>query len=247
VAIVPEVPAEGRLDKVMVESIDSWHHAYSLVSPLERHIPACGRGIPGPGKVTFTDSLRSSADDETEVRCSYVELYVDGSAFAATPVLERTAEENAERLVGLNTIVDDGILLTDLVVRWTANRAGTLGTATVVTGLLDADSADAQIALPVKLAIISYGTLGRIRGTRSVSGRPRAITAVDLSSVYSQQERLSVTYFALSGILQWFGLAEPHQLKPDGSLVAQNFNVDYRQIQRWANAHEVAVEMPPGT
>src|SRR6266511_421060 len=72
VAAVPEVPVVVRLDERMVNDIDTWHRRDSLVSPLDRSLQAYGRGIPAPGRVTFTGSLSTGVEDETEIRDAYV-------------------------------------------------------------------------------------------------------------------------------------------------------------------------------
>jgi hypothetical protein len=50
----------------------------------------------------------------------------------------------------------------------------------------------------------------------------------------------------LSGLLQWFGLPEPAQLNPDGTLIAAQFELGvYRNVERWAKDHGVNVELLP--
>lgn len=65
--------------------------------------------------------------DETAIRDALVELYVDGGAFAAVPIGLRSTGEDDGRQIGEITLVDDGILLMDLALRWCAAEAGRLG------------------------------------------------------------------------------------------------------------------------
>jgi hypothetical protein len=193
--------------------------------------------------VTFTGSLRTADEDETEVRDAYVELHVDGSALAATPVGFHTSEES-NRDVGELTIVDDGVLVIDLVLRWCAQRVGAWGTATIVVGLVDCDD-DAE---SIRLVFADGGPVRRRRGTRAVSDSLVATTVADLAAVSSLQQRLAVTHAALSGLLQWFGVAEPPQLLRDGTIVPQQFTMSrYREVERWAADHGVPAKLLPSS
>src|SRR5262249_44898939 len=160
------------------------------VSPLGRALPAYGRGIPAPGKVTFTGSSRTTEDDETEVRDAYVELHVDGSAFAASPVGLNTADDGSDRQVGELTLIDDGILVIDGVLRWSARQVGAWGTATLVMGLSDPDEEGAPGA--IRLVSAEGGVVRPRRGTRGLTSPIAATTIVDLAHVATLQERLSV-------------------------------------------------------
>ncbi|MDQ3569831.1 MAG: ATP-binding protein [Actinomycetota bacterium] len=239
---IPELPVEGALDQRTVETFEDWHRSSLQVSPLDRSLPAYGRGIPAPGKVTFTGSLRTVDEDETEVRDAYVELHVDGSALAASPVGFNTSEES-NRDVGELTLVDDGVLVIDLVLRWCAHRVGAWGTATIVVGLVDCDGEDAE---PIRLVFAEGGPVRRRRGTRALSDPLMATTVADLAAVSSLQQRLTVTHAALSGLLQWFGVAEPPQILRDGTIVPQQFTMSrYRQVERWAADHGVLAKLLP--
>ena len=241
-AAIPELPVEGGLDQRTVAAFEDWHRSSMQVSPLNRSLPAYGRGIPAPGKVTFTGSLRTADEDESEVRDAYVELHVDGSALAATPVGFHTSEES-NRDVGELTLVDDGVLVVDLILRWCAQRVGAWGTATVVVGLLDCDDGDPE---PIRLVFADGGPVRRRRGTRALSDSLLATTVADLAAVSSLQQRLGVAHAALSGLLQWFGVAEPPQLLRDGTIVPQEFTMSrYREVERWAADHGVPAKLLP--
>jgi hypothetical protein len=243
-AAVPEAPVAVRLDGQTVQAIEEWHRGYSLPSPLGRSLQAYGRGIPAPGRVTFTGSLRSADEDETEIRDAYVALHVDGAAFAASPIGQGTTGEPVGRQLGEITLVDDGILLVDLVTRWCAYQAGGWGTATVVLGLVDADTEDGSLGEPVELVRSDTGQIRRMRGTRRLSGRPRTATMADLAAVDTVQRRLAVAYQALAGLLQWFGMAEPAQLRPDGTIQPAQFLMSrYSQVEQWAGIFGVDAEV----
>ena len=243
VAIVPEAPIHGRLDKATVERIDRWQRSNVPTSPLGRTLPAHGRGIPAPGRVVFTGSLFSSEEDETDVRDALVELYIDGGAFAAVPIGLRTTGEEDARQVGEITLVDDGILLMDLALRWCAAEAGAWGTARVVMGFIDADGPDGVLGRPIELVQSDTGTVHRIRPSRTVAGRVRSETVADLSVTLTVQQRLSVLHQSLAGLLHWFGLPEPAQILADGSIVPRQFTMPrYREAEAWATANGVGAE-----
>ncbi len=86
VAVVPERPAAGSLDRLAVERTQRWFDGHRPSSPLGRDLPAYGRGIPAPRRVTFTGGRRLASDDETYIQDAYLELHMDGSAFSATPL-----------------------------------------------------------------------------------------------------------------------------------------------------------------
>ena len=132
VALVPELPVPGRLDNQTVEAIERWHRARSTNSPLNRWISAFGRAIPAPGMVTFTRSQRDRSEDETLVGEAYVELHVDGSAYAALPVREHSTDIPNLRILSDVLLVDDVFLLVDQVLRWSSYQAGAWGVTTLV-------------------------------------------------------------------------------------------------------------------
>lgn len=243
VAVVPESVVPGTLDRGAVQRIENWHRRWSLNSPLERSLPAHGRAMPSPGRVTFAGALSSSQEDEAHIQGAYVELHVDGSAFAARSVGASSSGNPSDRDTGVLSLVDDTILLVDVAVRWAAEQAGAWGTAWVVIGLVDADSNDGALAKPVQVVTSAYGEVCRRPGTRPVHGRPNAETVADLAAVDTIQQRLAISYQAAAGLLQWFGLAEPDQLRPDGTIVLAGFSYSQsRQALEWAKRNSVQTE-----
>ncbi len=248
VALVPEAPVPGRLDAVTVERIDMWHRSNGSPSPLGRTLPAYGRGFAAPGRVVFTGSRYSSSDDETEVRDALVELYVDGGAFAAAPIGSRTSDDGDGRQVGEITLVDDGFLLADIALKWCAAETGAWGTARMVMGFLDAGSNDGSLGAPIELVRSDTGTVRRIRPSRRLIGEARAEAVADLSATLTVQQRLAVLHQLLAGILQWFGLAEPAQLRSDGTLVTRQFTITWhREVSSWARDNGVNAESLRGS
>lgn len=244
IAVVPETPVPGRLDAITVERIDLWHRSNGSTSPLGRTLPAYGRGIAAPGRVVFTGSRYSSSDDETEVRDALVELCVDGGAFAAAPIGFRTTDDGDGRQVGEITLVDDGFLLADIALRWCAAEAGAWGTARMVMGFLDAGSNDGALGAPIELVQSDTGTVRRIRPSRRLTGEVRAEAVADLSVTLTVQQRLAVLHQLLAGILHWFGLAEPAQIRSDGTLVPRQFTMSrYREVETWAKTNGVEAEL----
>ena len=247
VTVVPESPVERRLDAAMVNRADEWHRSSGIGSPLGRSLQAFGRRIAAPERIVFTGSRYTSDQDETEIRDSLVELYVDGSAFAAVPVALRTAGDAAGRQVGEITLVDDGgVLLTDVCLRWCADSGGVVGLGQVVMGFIDADTSDGLLAEPIELVESDTGTIRRIRPSRQISGEVRADTVADMGAALSVQQRLAVLYQVLARLLHWFGMAEPQQLRPGGTIVPSQFTMprDWKPEQ-WAKHHGVNAELHP--
>jgi hypothetical protein len=244
VAVIPESPAEGVLDRSTAKEIEDWYRSGRGRSPLRDLFPAHGRAIPAPGRLTFTGSARTDADDETNVRDGYVALYVDGTVFAATPLKGRQADEEFGSVQDLD-LVDDAIALADLALEWCPRRAGSYGTATAVIGFADAASPDLTGTIegrPVVLFNSSTVSPGRIPRTRPVPVTAEAKTVVDLASVGGNQDRMIVTYWLLRGILQWFGIAEPRQVTHYGALVLPAFSHSMRrQVEVWAQRLGVQV------
>jgi len=244
VAVIPEATAEGSLDQSTVDSVDRWYAQHHPSSPTDHQLPAYGRPIPAPGRVTFTGSVRSSSDDETAIHEAYLELHVDGSAFGAAPVVPQPDEGGRETLVSDLTLVENSILLADVTSSWCSHQVGAWGTATTSIGLVEADQAgEGALSAPIMLAYDENGRLTRAHRTRSVRGHPRAETVIDLSNLDTVQQRLAVTYGLLAGLLQWFGLAEPAQLRRNGAVVARGFGLRRaRQVVAWAEQGDVDVE-----
>lgn len=197
-AVIPEFEAApDRLDKQVVAQIDGWFHQNGIGSPLDRSLRAHGRGIPAPGRVTFTGSRSYGSENETDVRDAYVELRLTGSAYAATPLgLHTDDEDPAARAVGERTLVDDLMLILDVTLRWSAERAGAYGTATVIAGLVDTATVDGRLGEPV--AYRHFDSRGPSTSTRRLTGAPSSTAIADLAAVSTIQERLAVTYQGLS-------------------------------------------------
>ncbi len=81
--VVPEAPTPGALDAAAVHDADQWWSSYQFGSPLQRGIEADGTVIPAPGRVTYTDWHSYSETTEPDPIVNYLELHVDGAAFAA--------------------------------------------------------------------------------------------------------------------------------------------------------------------
>jgi hypothetical protein len=247
VAVVPESQVEGSLDRQTVDSIWTWQRQNGFSSPLGRDLGTYGQPIPAPGRVTFTNSTRTSTEDETEIRDGYLELHVDGSAFAATSIAQRTDGDGKGRDIGEFTIVDDGIILGDVATRWCAHQVGSWGTATAVMGLVDADDPDGVIQEPVVIVQHDTGQVRRMPATRKVRGLPETQVVLDLAATDAVQQRLAVTYRLLAGLLSWFGLAEPAQIKPNGMIATQQFLISQRRVvTTWCEWHGVEIERQPG-
>lgn len=238
VAIIPEIPAYGRLDNSVVQDIIGWRDSWRFYSPLGRTLEADGRGIPAPGCVTFSMRRATPQQDEATIWGAYLELHLDGSAFAAMEVLRNDDEAESRTQVGILEIIDDLIVMVALVLGWCSDRVGAWGTATVTSGILDADTDEVVPASP--LTLVRSGRFGveRYPGTRQLTILPASSVVTDLAAVESAQDRLAVTYLAASSLLQWFGVAEPAQLRPDGAIVPAHFS-DPQDVQRWARQHEV--------
>lgn len=243
-AVVPEMALPGRMDQDSVQAINDWHRAEVPRGPLGDYLTALGRGIPAPGRVTFTRALAGDEQDETQVRDAYVALYVDGAAFAAEPTGEPTADDESGRELGELSVFEVTVLLVDVTTRWCAHQAGAWGIATLVLGLIDADTADGRLEDPLPVRVARQG-VSRQLAPRSANGHPRAEVAVDLAAVETMQQRLAVCYQALAGLGHWFGLAEPRQLDSDGAIVARGFPVGWQQAEQWAQDHGVATHPGP--
>ncbi|MDT0263930.1 AlbA family DNA-binding domain-containing protein [Jatrophihabitans lederbergiae] len=243
VAVVPETPIQGRLDQQDAERINAWHRQYSYASPLGHLLQTYGRGLPAPGKVTFTASQQSHNEDEAVIRDNYVALHIDGAAFTATALSDRSAGWPETRLIGDILLADDAILLVDLATCWCAHETGAWGTAAAVIGLIDTETADGTLSAPVALGTADTGQMKHMTGTRRPIGKPRADTVADLAAVETAQQRLAVTYQALTGLLHWFGLPEPTQLRSDGTIVPWGFSAQHRsRVAHWATVSGINAE-----
>lgn len=133
-AIVPESPSLQRLDRPAIAAMTEWWHAYGFVSPLGRILDRNGTPTPAPGRITITGYNAINGKEETDPRGTYVEIYADGRAFAASPINVNTGGKD-HSAVGELTLADDMVLLADVGVSWASHQAGSWGTAEVVIGL----------------------------------------------------------------------------------------------------------------
>ena len=243
-AITPESPVEGRLDARTVREIDDWYHKDGrATSPLSSSISAYGRGIAAPGRVTFTGSRRLATENETDIRDGLVDLYIDGSAFVATPIGLLTTGDGDDRRIGEISLVDSSALVIDQCLRWCSQRAPGTGLSRVVLGLIDADGDDGHIGEPVVLTSSELGNTRQVRATRTVTGQVTGETVADMAAVGVMQQRLAIAYQATSRLLHWFGLSETNQLRPDGTLIANQFALSHSdEIRRWAEFFDVDVD-----
>lgn len=244
-ASIAEVPATAHLNADALKQAEDWYHRESPISPLDRYLDTYGRGIAGPDRVTFTQALSQSHSDEAAIGGSYVELHMDGSAFAATAISERTDPGSNTRSIGQMTLVDDTLLLVDVCLRWTARQVGSWGYSACAVGLFDAEGPDGTPVEPYELAVFAGSRPVRIHGTRSVPEIPTAETTADLTAVDTIQARFAVAHQALAGLLQWFGVAEPLQVKRDGSLVSRHWETASTQVEQWAIRVGVPCEETP--
>jgi hypothetical protein len=240
VAVAPELPLVSPLDPQVVKDTDTWHMNSMLMTPLGRHLGLFGVPIPIPGGVSFTGSA-SSGTDETLPEDAYIELHVDGAAFAGRHIADHLAD-TAASVQGL-TLSQDVILLVDKALRWTTERVGGGGQATLAVGIYDASGLvindwDNGLAL-----LTDSGN--QIPRTRLLEREPRTELAVDLGHASTQQGRLAVAYSALSSLLQWFGLAETELLTRDEVIRARNWAGRYTEVHRRAAEWDLPSTLDP--
>lgn len=235
VSVVPEFPAgDLRLDTAAVNRVDDWRRRFSQPSPLGRDLAAYGRALPAPGKVTFSDSRSSGADEEGTIRTSYLELHLDGSAFAAKAVNPFGDGDRQE--VGDRTIADDLVVLVDVVLRWCADQSGSMGTATVIAGFVQPSGRGSHVDSLLTLV----GEVGRVLGTRKTLNRLiTTVVAVDLSAVETLQQRLAVVHLVHTGLLHFFGIAESRNFRHDGQIDPGAFDSRAQETDRWARDYGV--------
>jgi hypothetical protein len=241
VAAVPELRAVGRLDRQTAQRVEDWYQQARMYAPLGSQLMANDRGIAAPERMTFTGYNRSDPrSDELAISGGYVELYVDGSAFAAAPIGLNTDADGAGREVGEFTVVDDCVLLVDLAMQWCAHESGAWGTAAITAGFVDTDVAGGAIERPVVLVNSDTGaTTRRVHRTRALQGHPRTTTVADLAAVDTLQRRLAVAYQVLSRLMQQFGLPDLSQIRPNGAVVPSDYGRHRSQVAEWAQLHGV--------
>lgn len=193
VAVAPEAPLNADLDQSVVDEIRGWRDGYGFASPFGRALHVSSDGFPAPARVTFTGRT-SPADESVEVtdpRDGYLELYVDGRAFAAKPVTSDTAADATPGQVGHLTLVDDTAIVLDAALSWAVHRTGGWGSASVQAGLLDGGNRQLPYTTPLTLHSAGGGTLRRLSNTRLVRDPVEAIVSVDLATSSTQQGRMA--------------------------------------------------------
>jgi hypothetical protein len=246
VAVVPDATRQDRLDGDFVEATRLWYvnNRPSFFRPNQT-IEAFGRAIPAPGRVTFTGSINSTSEDETEIRAACVELHVDGSGFAALPIHPAYLTQDARRFSVLeDAILEFSFLMIDLLTKWCVHRVGSWGTASVISGFVNPSSETFEIHEPISLtSTLRSDIITPVPGTRQVRGRPRTDTVIDLSAVDTPQRRLAVTYLVTSCLLQCFGRAEADGLTVNGEIVIHSFHPgEVREIKDWCVRNEVSTK-----
>jgi hypothetical protein len=216
-AVVPEVPIPGRVDSATVRDAEQWWHGYRFRSPLGRRIDAYGSPLPAPGRVTFTDRRQSMQDTSIEPIGNYLELCVDGSAFAAICII-RPADQTG---IGERELADDTVLLADATLQWVSRQAGSWGEVDLTIGLLDADADPGELSSPTPLTTAVHDIERPIRGTCTLDRVPSGEVSSDLTVCAIMQGRLAVAHAALSALLHWFGVAETTYLGADGTIFSQ--------------------------
>lgn len=115
-------------------------------------------------------------------------------------------------------------------------------------GFIDADIEDDALGKPIELVESDTGTVRRVRPSRTLTGRVRSDAVADLSATLTVQQRLSVLHQSLAGLLHWFGLPEPAQVRSDGTLVPRQYTMSwYREAEAWATANGVNAERLRGS
>ena len=242
VATVPELPVPVALTDSSVRATRDWLRANLLNGPLGGYIRALGRGVPGPGKVTFSGSQHLSTDDETLPREGYLELHLGGASFVATPIGQAPSSGSTSIGVDESAFVEDVVLSIDVALKWTERQAGAWGNAVVVAGFFDTNATEAssdELFAPLVLFSSASSDLLQMPGTRTLRRAPRVTTAADMAAVGTVQDRLQVSHNVAARLLQWFGLANPPLLTEDGSLAIPAWDSTRFVIQRWAADNDV--------
>ncbi len=191
VAVVPHSPAPGVLDRRAVADAEEWWRSYRFETPHQRTLDALGSAIPAPGRITIT-SPGYDGDEPDDPRYAYLELHVDGSAFAAAPVATNTQDGGDGTQVGEATLAEDTVLTINACLEWVTRQAGAWGEADVVIGLLDPTAAPGELMQPLTIVGRRYGVLGRLPRSRLVRAAPEAVTSADLGAAERLQDRLGV-------------------------------------------------------
>ncbi|MCB9414943.1 MAG: ATP-binding protein [Actinobacteria bacterium] len=236
-AIVPEAPARHHLDRRTLEATTKWWRSdYGFSSPLERGFYFQGPPTPAPGRITISTPAHREDDEDADPRGNgYVELWVDGRAFVATPITANSSHEDPA-CIGERTLADDTIILTDLAVSWSCHQAGAWGTAEIVIGITKDGQVAGSFDEPLTLQSAEEHGLHRIRGTRPIRGPIQSHSVIDLSEGEDPAGRLQAARDALTVLVHHFGLPEPRQLEADGALLPWGWGDRRREVERWAIA-----------
>lgn len=243
VAITPEAPTGLRLDQPTTAAMKTWLRKYAFMSPLGRMLYLRATPTPGPGRLTVSGApAYRDHEEDVDPRDEYLELYVDGRAFVATPIEARTSDDSPAA-VGELTLTDDAVMLTDLAVSWASHQAGAWGTADLDVGLARKGESVGVFADPVSIHSTVSGSLRRIKNSRPVRGPIRASTSADLSVVQNRLDRLRVARDVLTVLLHHFGISEPRQLQPDGAIVLWAWGRSHeRDVEAWALDNQIPVQ-----
>lgn len=218
----------------------TWLGRYAFLSPLERMFPLHGTPIPAPDRVTISGSpAYREGEEDVDPREGYLELHVDGCAFIATPLQLNTSA--APDVVGERTLADDVVLLTHLTVGWAAHQAGAWGLADIEAGLVRRGDATGSFENPVTLHGLVDGYLRRLRDTRPIRGAIRSSLTVDLSLAPSVVGRVQIARNVLTVLLHHFGISEPRQFEPDGTVVPWAWGSGEEMVRAWAREHGMPV------
>ncbi|KRA30967.1 MULTISPECIES: AlbA family DNA-binding domain-containing protein [unclassified Nocardioides] len=234
-AIVPEAPAPHQLDRHTLEATTKWWRSdYGFSSPLDRGFHFQGTPTPAPGRITISTPAHREDDEDADPRGNgYLELWVDGRAFVATPITANSSHEDPA-CIGERTLADDTIILTDLAVSWSCHQAGAWGTAEIVIGIAKDGLLTGSFDEPLTLQSAENQDLRRIHGTRPIRGPIQSNSVTDLSEGEDPAGRLRTARDALTVLLHHFGLPEPRQLEADGAILPWGWGDRRREVERWA-------------
>lgn len=234
-AIVPEAPGPGHLDRHTLDATTEWWRKdYGFSSPLGRGLHVPGTPTPAPCRITISTPAHREGDEDADPRGNgYLELWVDGRAFVATPITANSSREDPA-CIGERTLADDTIILTDLAVSWSCHQAGAWGTAEIIIGIAKDGQATGSFDEPLTLQSAENQDLHRIRGTRPIRGPIQSNSVTDLSVGADAAGRLRAARDALTVLLHHFGLAEPRQLDADGAILPWGWGDRRQEVERWA-------------
>lgn len=236
VAVAPDYPNAGVLDRAAVADARNWLFNQQIESPLRSSLAVTGGPIAGPGRTTFTEHPYTDSDDAGDPRGTYIELYVDGHVFLAHELQE--ASDSGVNELHLSDLC---VLLTDGSVRWAAKQIGAWGQASVHVGICSGTEGEPQLVSPLTLTRYRHGQLQRAGGTRKVLRKPYAARSIDLGEASSMRSRLEIAYWAVASLLQWFGVPEPATLTRDGGVVPEAWSSTWAgEVRQWMARHQIS-------